>query len=339
MNLYECTLKTSGGGGGGGGTGNGASLIVTCDSSYAGTTITCTNGSTSFTETCPSTSPYTVTFADIPPGTWNVSGTSGGTTVTTTITVTDFALTLYVIPDGATVTPTDDIQTWLHCANINKSYTTVSQVLADSTTLNALITDSNAVDYMARSTTWASSVCANSSAMTAIGNNDYCATALLTNSTWRTAICNSSYFESVLKTKVPTMTSDTTPSGQVISANIYTSNPAYYAFDGNANTCGAPTAVGSPFYIGYKFTSPVCVNKVLINCRAGYTKTVTYYIQASNDNSTWTSFSNDLNMTAGNTNYNYIVENTTKYQYYRIYTANLQGSTQGFNTIQFYGRT
>lgn len=63
------------------------------------------------------------------------------------------------IPDGRTVLPTDDIQIWLHCANIwNKTYTTLAEVLADTTTLLALINSPNAVDYMVRSTTWAVSV-------------------------------------------------------------------------------------------------------------------------------------------------------------------------------------
>jgi hypothetical protein len=60
------------------------------------------------------------------------------------------------IPDGRTITPTDDIQIWLHCANIwNKAYTTLAEVLADTTTLAKLIASNNAIDYLVRSTTWA----------------------------------------------------------------------------------------------------------------------------------------------------------------------------------------
>lgn len=60
------------------------------------------------------------------------------------------------IPDGRTVLPTDDIQIWLNCAGIwDKTYTTLAEVLADTTTLLALINSPNAVDYMVRSTTWA----------------------------------------------------------------------------------------------------------------------------------------------------------------------------------------
>lgn len=59
------------------------------------------------------------------------------------------------IPDGRTVLPTDDIQIWLNCADIwDKTYTTLAEVLADTDTLSALITSSNAVDYMVRSISW-----------------------------------------------------------------------------------------------------------------------------------------------------------------------------------------
>lgn len=60
------------------------------------------------------------------------------------------------IPNGKTVTPTDDIQTWLHCAGIfDNNYTTLAQVLNDTIVYEALLSDANACDYMTRSTSWA----------------------------------------------------------------------------------------------------------------------------------------------------------------------------------------
>lgn len=81
----------------GGGSGNGVSLVVSCDSAFAGKTITCTDGTTTLTETCPSTSPYTVEFKGIPAGTWTVSGTVDGETVSESITVSDYAVTLNIL--------------------------------------------------------------------------------------------------------------------------------------------------------------------------------------------------------------------------------------------------
>lgn len=100
-----------------------------------------------------------------------------------------------VVPDGDTVTPTDDVETWLSCAGIDdKSYTTLSDILSDSITFNALLGDSNACKYMARSTTWASTLCAEQYAMNMIGQYDVCCDALLANATWNTAINNSPYW-------------------------------------------------------------------------------------------------------------------------------------------------
>ena len=63
------------------------------------------------------------------------------------------------VPDGKTVTPTDDVQTLLACAGIlDKAYTTISEVLSDNATLYAVLGSNNAVDYMVRSTSWATTV-------------------------------------------------------------------------------------------------------------------------------------------------------------------------------------
>lgn len=65
---------------------------------------------------------------------------------------------LYVIPDGKTVLPVNDIETWLLCADIKDvSYTTLAEVLADEDVLRRLLTDDNAIDYLKRSTGWINS--------------------------------------------------------------------------------------------------------------------------------------------------------------------------------------
>ena len=137
------------------------------------------------------------------------------------------------IPDGSTVTPTDDIQTLLNCANIwDKSYTTLTELLADTTSLNTVITSNNAIDYLVRSTTWATDMCADSTAMSYIGLNNYASNTLLGDATWKSAICQSTYMESVLNVKVPTMTGYTTPSGEASASGTYSTDYAWKAFDG-----------------------------------------------------------------------------------------------------------
>lgn len=132
------------------------------------------------------------------PGTYHiVTSTAGGDTYQADVVVTEE--TAYPVdlglPNGNTALPTDDIQMWLHCAGINdKGYTTLAEVLEDSVTFNALLGDSNACAYMARSTTWA-------------GAGDGL---------------------------VPVMTGDTTPSGTASASSVYSSCYAFQAFDGTA---------------------------------------------------------------------------------------------------------
>lgn len=335
-NMFKCALA---------GGGDGASLIVTCTQNFAGSTITLTNGVKTYTQVCPLSSPYEVTFESVATGVWTVSGIAQGQTFSTSVTITDFEALLADIPEGSTVTPTDDIQIWLHCANIwNKTYTTISQVLSDSSTLQALIASNNAADYMARSTTWASNVTADSSAMTYIGLNDYCSDALLADSTWLTAICNSTYFESVLNVKVPTMTSNTTPSGECSASSVSNNKQPYLVFNGTAkdeNDGWNPTS-GFPQWLCYDFVNPVSIKKMYLMNRKLSTPMgpKTFKIQAYNGTD-WIditeTITNSNQSGSGTSTYNFL--NNEKYSKYRIYVISGLGTHGCFiEQLQFYGR-
>lgn len=308
-----------------------------------GATCTCVGGSESYTAT---TNPQVFTVHSA--NTYTITVTNGTATETDTVTITtdgqSESVTVTYVPVGSTVTPTDDIQTWLHCADIwDKAYTTVSEVLADTTTLSALISSQNAVDYMVRSTTWATSVCADQTAMSYIGLNNYCANTLLDDSTWENAILNSTYFESVLNVKVPTMTSNTTPSGVCFGTNILTGSDYYVAFSGSSSSAlqmGGGT-------IGYEFVSAKVIKKTYLLSTDFNGKAVTFhdYLEASNDGTNYTQIA-DLGthswaQSESNPPIEYSVNanNTTAYKYYRIrYTStNTSSYTRRFR-IQFYGR-
>jgi hypothetical protein len=85
-NMFKCVLAS--------GTGNGIPLIVTCASAFAGLTITCTDGTTTLTDTCPSASPYEITFELPNVGSWEVSGTISGETFRESILIQDFDIEL-----------------------------------------------------------------------------------------------------------------------------------------------------------------------------------------------------------------------------------------------------
>ena len=241
------------------------------------------------------------------------------------------------MPYGSTVTPTNDIQTWLKCADLNKSYTTISQVLADTNTLSALISDNNASDYLVRSTTWASDVCNNESAMTYIGLNNYCARKLLSDSTWLEAICNSEYFEEVLNVKVPTMTSNTTPYGEASASNYYGENFPYKVFDNNVETAWSTSANITSGWVCYKFPKPVIVNQFEILNSDGSTKDI--IIQGSNDGSddSWTDLCS-YTAQQSDTITKYKINNNKPYLYYRCYIVNSHTTWVGLFHLQFYGR-
>lgn len=60
------------------------------------------------------------------------------------------------VPDGKTVLPINDIIVWQECAGIENGYTTLGEILNDSSFLSVLMSSNNAVDYLKRSTDFAS---------------------------------------------------------------------------------------------------------------------------------------------------------------------------------------
>lgn len=116
------------------------------------------NSSTVGTTTFDSTGHATFSVHSV--GTYNVSATDSlSKTYEVDVDVTEE--TTYTVEfidaiNGATVEPTDDITTWLKCANIeDPSITTLADVLANRSLFETLIANSNACNYMARSTSWA----------------------------------------------------------------------------------------------------------------------------------------------------------------------------------------
>lgn len=315
----------------GGGSGSGSSflLVITAET---GETVTATKGATTLTATETSTGIYEVTITE--PGTWTLTDGSN----TTTVDVGVYTATLSSVPEGSTVTPTDDVSIWLACGGRTENYTTIGEVLSDSTCLLALLSDNNANDYLVRSTTWASTITANSSAMTYIGLDNYCANTLLADATWCNAICNSEYFESVLNVKVPVMTSDTTPEGECFGDGIQPSYPAWRAFDNDPSTFGYTSSITG--YIGYMFENKVRVCALSLTKRAYNSWASTIKVQGTDDKATFTDVSPILNNTESSgatTHFTFV--NSTSYKGYVV--KGLTSSVSAyFNAaeIQFYGR-
>ena len=467
-------------------------INLTYDNAFRGLTITCVNGGTTISKTAP-ISGNTMAFYPPSTGEWIISATYSGVPYQTSATITSLATpvsaSLQQVPNGKTVTPTDDIQKWLNCAGIfdKTSYTTLADVLSDSTTLLALMSNNNAVDYLVRSKTWSGNgqalvpvmtsattpsgevtcsseysgrngwkafsggissssnygwcastkianswvqyaftssviitkvtyqaqlssgislilklqgsndgttftdietlptlsdndthtanvsnnlsytiyrivdttgdtynsyglklqfyapegICADSTAMTDIGANNYCANTLLDDATWLNAICNSTYFESVLNVKVPTMTSNTTPSGVVSASqeNASVSYKAYKAFD-NDDTTGwyANDEVSTNQWIGYDFGTPVLIAKVKVRPQyLSNARLKNIDIRYSSDDTTF-SGTNSFLVPNANQDNEYILTDKESRRYWRMFVADDYGSTIGCATLQFYGR-
>lgn len=279
-----------------------ALIIVTAET---GKTVTATKGGDTYTATEVSTGTYEVSVDSA--GTWTISDGTLSDTVSV-VSQTTYYVTLSSVPDGKTVTPTDDVSIWLQCGQRSENYTTLAEVLADSTCLSALMSDNNAVDYLVRSTTWAG-----------IG-------------------------------LVPTMTSNTTPSGVCSASTEYSANnQAYKTFDGSTESGDywLPNSNATNNYIQYHFTKPVVVTKMsaVFRVTAGGVSSSTFTIKGSNDG--FTSDTHDIDTFTVNRstttlqiNVDKTISNSTAYQDIRIFCADIIHSAGNYQccpyVIQFY---
>lgn len=246
-----------------------------------------------------------------------------------------------IIPDGKTVTPINSIGRWQQCAGLEVVYSTLSSLLADSTTVSALMADDNAVDYLVRSTSFASTITANNTAMTYIGQNNYASNTLLADVTWCQAICTSAYFTRVLNVKVPTMTSNTAPSGEVYADSTYSGRYPYYACNGKSLNLNDGTTFWFPgsdttHFISYKFTKDVkCYRMTFKTQTDGGSASMSVKFRASNDRSTWVDLtSQSATVDTSQRTYTLIKNNTTAYRYYSLSISRQRAISE----LQFYGR-
>lgn len=280
-------------------------INLTYANEFRGLTISCVNGGTTIQKTAP-VGVNSMVFYPPSTGTWTISGTYSGVPYTTTATVsslsTAVSAVLQTTPDGRTVTPTDNIQKWLQCAGISgKSYTTLAEVLADSTTLLALLSDDNANDYLVRSKSWT----------TANG-------------------------------LVPTMTSNTTPSGSVIATSDAGLSTAYKVFDGDNSTFwGSETTTDA--FIGYDFGANVTVSKFKILPRyQNNLRLKTFKIQSSSDNSTWNDVYSGVIPSASQSDWyedTITSDNAKDKRYFRLLCVDTYGGNCSVLELQFYATT
>lgn len=338
MAYFECIVGNGGGG-------SGIPLIVTCDSDFAGLTISATDGTTTLTAQCPSSSPYVVNFSLPNTGTWTVSGTISGTPYSAQITISEYTLSLVTGFNW---------EDWVDAGGLDHTdYSSLSDVFADEAAVRRLMLVHDSVDYLVDAVTadvdTLDDFVANDTAMKWLGLSDYATDNIVAITGAEAKLLASTYWERYLKDHVPTMTSDSAPYGEAIYSSYTSGYPAWKAFDGDDSTIFAvgtseSGSTSSTAYIGYTFTNPTKVNKFKIVSPTATTYVSKAKLVASNDGFvTQTVIADDIALVLGENVVS--VTNNNYYLSYRLYLKEASGSGSTIRmhnadiaTLQFYGR-
>lgn len=191
----------------------------------------------------------------------------------------------------------------------------------------------------------------NALAMKWIGLRDYICDKLMSVDSIKTAMLASENWEYILKDKVPTMTSNTAPYGEVIGtastqpASSYPDLQIWTAFDGEDSSDKRAfwqiSLAPLPIYLGYHFTNPTCVKRFSLKNRDGINSPNDITLQASNDGINYVNLGDYINGDGDGTTTVFDVENNNYYLDYRIAVKTVNGNGVYLNivTLQFYGRS
>lgn len=143
-----------------------------------------------------------------------------------------------------------------------------------------------------------------------------------------------------IKALIPTMTSNTTPSGVCFSSGAYSSSyPEWLAFDKNENNYFTTPDNVPGAYIGYSFTTPIVAKSITYKITNGFdlTTLITIKAQGSHDRATWVDLSDEIPFTSATQNGTIdLPNNKTAYSNYRILKT-AGGRGMAVYEIQMYG--
>ena len=232
-------------------------------------------------------------------------------------------------------------QGWLESIGKDASqYVTIDDVFADEKLLRELMTRHASVDYLVE---WLADN--NEDAHTVL-NNDYCAKwinlrdyaldKLYANTTVKAVmdeVDKYGYGEWALVGQVPKMTSNTAPYGEASAIAYDTNSEPYRAFDGNFSE-GWNAQNKRPNWIQYKFVEKKIINGLLFKLAENNPNRIkTWTLQGSNDGSVFV----DITSGTGEDNNKVITfDNSTSYQYYRLYNTVDSPNNTAILGLQFY---
>jgi len=138
---------------------------------------------------------------------------------------------------------------------------------------------------------------------------------------------------------VPTMTSNTVPSGYIISSNVSNST-AYTVFNGNLTTANWTGAFTSPTYLTVQLPSAQIVDRYRLRTWLSTTNPNTWQLRGSNDGSTWDVLHGLANWGASlaqTWTHHLYIPNPRAYKFYQLYVTTAMGSTIGLSQIELLG--
>ncbi len=208
---------------------------------------------------------------------------------------------------------------WADLAGVDGSqFETLRHMVRDIETMQKLMSSTQAVDYMLKNEIIRREVIQSEEAMTAIGKSDYAARKVLTDDTWQEEIFKSSYGHKIDENSILPQKME---KGQAICNAYGLDYVPQNAFDGTIENQWWTDNLQEA-YIGYDFTEPVNVYKIVVK-KGQYVEVSDYYvrtghIQYSDDGENWVNVSEEaFETTEGKVDSSFMV-NAGSHRYWRI---------------------
>ena len=180
--------------------------------------------------------------------------------------------------------------------------------------------------------------------MTAVAASATAMNAIIASLPALSAIFASSVAKSIFKASsaitaksVPTMTSNSTPSGVAAASSVYDANyAAWKAFDkGGFSGWMTPLSTVTG-WVSYAFTVPVYIHTAELTSLIA-AEVNSFQIQCSSNNSTWTTVLSGTQPNSYNVLYSYDIQLAEKYRYWRLNCLSSYGSYAGIKEFELKG--
>lgn len=333
-------------------------VIVSLNEEFKGQPVTLTQGTEIMRKTCPMTAPYKVEFKPMNDGVWVASSTTKDGNVVSVDTEPLLEWGIY----NVTLESVFNFQTWLNRGRVEKTFTSLDDVLADEPTVRQLMTVHDSVDYfvatLSNDAATAEKILNNDICAKWINLRDYALDMLYANHTVKAVmdkVDKYGYGEWALvgqkwspKGAVPVMTSNTAPYGVASASSVQGANETYKAFSGHswASAIGS----GNNAWLQYKFVNPTKIKLIHLTGwhDPGYDLDGVFKLQASNDESSFKDITTDFTLPKKTTvpeGIDVIIPeaNQNYYFYYRLvcvkYNDNYGSGYAGVNDFKLYGRS